>query len=111
MYNSEPQVKKIIQKFKETLVKHGIKSDKIILFGSHAQGTASLYSDIDLVVVSDDFAAMNFKQRCEVLGRAIADIMEPIEPLAYTKEEFNNLPPTNVISSLINNSSQHIIYL
>lgn len=110
MYSSGPQVEKVIQKFKESLVKHGVRVEKIILFGSHAMGTAGKYSDIDLVVISRDFAAMSFKQRCEVLGQAIADIMEPIEPLAYTPEEFNDLPATNVISSVVSNGSSIVFF-
>lgn len=110
MYSTEKQVDGVIQKFKEALARQGINTDKIILFGSHAQGTAGKYSDIDLVIISKDFAVMGFKQRCEVLGLAIAEIMEPIEPLAYTPEEFENLPLNSVVSNVIN-GDQNIIYL
>lgn len=110
MCTNRQQVKEIIQKFKELLTKQGINIDKIILFGSHAQGTAGKYSDIDLVVISKDFTAMGFKQRCEVLGYAIAEIMEPIEPLAYTPEEFEKLSRNSVINQAINNGP-NVIYL
>lgn len=110
MYSAGQQVAEVIQKFKEALAKQGINADKIILFGSHARGTASKYSDIDLVVISKDFAFMGFKQRCEVLGRAIAEIMEPIEPLAYTPEEFENLSVSSVLNNVINNN-QNVVYL
>lgn len=110
MYSTGQQVTEIIQKFKETLAKQGINTDKIILFGSHARGTAGKYSDIDLVIISKDFEVMGFKQRCEVLGRAIAEIMEPIEPLAYTPEEFGNLPLNSVVNHAINDS-QSVVYL
>lgn len=110
MYSTGQQIKEVIQKFKETLAKQGINTDKIILFGSHARGTADKYSDIDVVVISKDFAVMGFKQRCEVLGRAIAEIMEPIEPLAYTPEEFENLSRESVINSAISNNPK-VIYL
>ncbi|GAF27379.1 hypothetical protein [Neomoorella thermoacetica] len=30
-------------------------------------------------------------RRCEVLGKAVARIMEPVEPLAYTPEEVEGL--------------------
>jgi predicted nucleotidyltransferase len=82
------QIAGIIQRFKESLEHQGITPQRIILFGSRARETAGEYSDIDLVVISGDFREMDFMQRCAVLGRAIAAIMEPIEPLAYTPEEF-----------------------
>jgi hypothetical protein len=110
MYSTGQQVAEVIKKFKETLTKQGINIDKIILFGSHAKGTAGKYSDIDLVVISKDFAALGFKQRCEVLGRAIAEIMEPIEPLAYTPEEFESIPLNSVLNNVINDN-QNVVYL
>ncbi len=88
MHNKRPDIKKIIANFEKALEKQGIKANKIFLFGSQAKGTAGEYSDIDLIIVSSDFENLNFMQRCEVLGRAIAEVMEPIEPLAYTPREF-----------------------
>lgn len=89
MHSRRPEIKRIIAEFKKALVKQGIKTERIILFGSQARGTAGEYSDIDLVVISNDFQNLDFMQRCELLGRAIAEIMEPIEPLAYTPGEFD----------------------
>lgn len=89
MYSPRPEIEKIIIAFKKALAKQGIKTEKIFLFGSQAKGTAGPYSDIDLVVISNSFKGLDFMRRCELLGRAIAEIMEPIEPLAYTSEEFD----------------------
>jgi predicted nucleotidyltransferase len=98
----------VVSRYKDALRNRGITADRLILFGSHAKGTATQYSDIDLIVVSNDFANMNFEQRCSVLGWAIADIMEPIEPLAYTPEEFLQLSPFNVIGSIVRDQGQYI---
>lgn len=88
MHSARSQITGIVQRFKESLEHQGVTPTRIILFGSWAGDTAGEYSDIDLVVVSEDFRNLDFMQRCAVLGRAIASIMEPIEPLAYTPEEF-----------------------
>jgi len=80
----------IIEKYKDALSKSGIRSDRIILFGSHAFGKAEEYSDIDLVVISNDFKGMDLIERLEILGRTAARIMEPIEALGYTEEEFSS---------------------
>lgn len=70
MLAKDQRLNKVIINFKKALTKQGIKADRIILFGSQAQGTASENSDIDVVVISSNFKGLNFMQRCEILGRA-----------------------------------------
>jgi len=65
----------------------GVNVDKAFLFGSHARGEANENSDIDLIIISRDFSKMPSWHRWEVLGKAAARIMEPVEPLAYAPEE------------------------
>lgn len=79
----------IIEKYKDALSKLGIRADRVILFGSHALGEVREYSDIDLVVISNDFKGMDLIERLEILGRTAARIMEPVEALGYTEEEFS----------------------
>jgi len=52
---SEREVIKKINKFVELLKQQGVNISKIILFGSYAKGKASPDSDIDVVVVSNQF--------------------------------------------------------
>ena len=80
----------------------------MILFGSYAKGTASKYSDIDLVIVSQDFAGLSLIERCTIMSQAIAEIMEPIEPRAYTPEEFARLSPHSVIGSVMSDPLEHL---
>lgn len=87
MPQKRPDIEAVIQKFAEALKQQGLKVDKIILFGSQARGDAREDSDIDLLVVSPDFAKMPFHRRFEILGTAIARVREPIEPLACVPEE------------------------
>jgi predicted nucleotidyltransferase len=105
----QERIRKIIDDFKKALESQGIKADKLILFGSYAKGVADKYSDIDLVVISTDFAKMDFQQRCEILGKAIVHVMEPIEPLAYTPEEFEKLSAFNVAGIITKNESEYAI--
>lgn len=81
-----------IKKFEQALQKQGIRVNRIILYGSQATGRAEEHSDIDIVVISDDFEGMNILERLETFGVAMAKarIMEPIEPLGYTEEEFSS---------------------
>jgi hypothetical protein len=47
-------------------------------------------SDIDVIIISEDFKGMNLFRRLEILGVALAKakILEPIEAIGYTEEEF-----------------------
>jgi len=78
----------IIRHFKKALEKRGIKESKIILYGSWSKGENSEESDIDLIVLSDDFSGKSFWGRTEILASAILEVFEPIEAIAMTFEEW-----------------------
>ena len=78
----------IVARFEQALTKEGIRVAKIVLFGSHAAGTAHEDSDIDLVVVSDDFEGKGLRQRMEILSEAIYELFEPIEAVGMTTNEW-----------------------
>jgi len=86
------KITETIERFKQSLEEMGIKVKKIIIFGSYATKRARKHSDIDVVVISDDFKEMNLLKRLETIGLALAKakIMEPIEALGYTEEEYNS---------------------
>ena len=77
----------VIRDFVQALREQGLRVDKVILFGSRARGAQTPDSDIDLLVISPDFAAMPFMKRAQVLGTAIAKVRRPVDPLACTPEE------------------------
>jgi predicted nucleotidyltransferase len=82
------QVLSIVSRFKKALEERGVRPERVILFGSHADGTAHEGSDIDLVVISEDFADRGYWDRIEVLAEAVAELWEPIEAIAMTPEEW-----------------------
>jgi predicted nucleotidyltransferase len=65
----------------------GIRCERILLFGSQANGTAEEGSDIDLFVVSSDWARYSDRERFEMLGIAAARILEPIQARGITPDE------------------------
>ena len=101
MAKTKRAIKEIIKKYKVKLKELGVQADRIILFGSFAKGTAQEHSDIDLILISDDFKKNNLRERIEVLGIASARIMEPIEARGYTHKEIQNVSPLNFISEVI----------
>ena len=87
MVKTEREIKEIIYKFELALEGLGIKPERILLYGSYAKGTPREDSDIDIIVISEDFKDMNLRERLELLGIAAGRVFEPIEALGYTPEE------------------------
>ena len=84
----EDRVIKTVRKFRRALESADIQVEKLILFGSHAAGTAREDSDIDVVVISPSFADKGYWERIEILSDAIYEVFAPIEASAFTPEEW-----------------------
>ncbi|MEW6685786.1 MAG: nucleotidyltransferase domain-containing protein [Candidatus Edwardsbacteria bacterium] len=86
----DKKIAETLKEFKSVLEAKGIKVYRLILFGSYATGKTRRQSDIDIAIISESFKGMNLLQRLETIGLILAKarIMEPIEALGYTKEEF-----------------------
>ena len=80
----------IIQKFKQALESLNIQVEQLILFGSHATGTAREDSDIDLVVISPSFSGKTYWERIDILTEAIYTVFAPIEASAFTPDEWQS---------------------
>ena len=67
-----------------------IHVDQLILFGSHAAGTAREDSDIDSVVISSSFVNKSYWDRINILTDAIYEVFAPIEASAFTPDEWKS---------------------
>ena len=63
---------------------------KMYLFGSFARGTPHRWSDIDLIIVSNEFKKLKFRKRATKMYD-YWNIDYPVDFLCYTPEEFNKL--------------------
>ena len=79
-----------IRDFRAALEAQGVRPARIILYGSYARGDWKEWSDIDLVVISQDFAGKSFWQRTDLLVDAICKVRQPIEAVAMTPEEWDS---------------------
>lgn len=78
-----------LRNFLENLSKD-LKIDKIIFFGSRANGTATTESDIDLIIVSKDFGKLNFIERTAKMYD-YWQLDMPVDFLCFTPIEFEKL--------------------
>lgn len=79
----------------------------IVLFGSHARGKATDYSDIDVAVFSDDFGKDPFSEMKGLL-KLRRKINPDIEPLPFSKQVFFDHDKAEFVSEIISNGK--IIY-
>ena len=79
----------------------------VILFGSHAQGRAGDYSDIDLAVFSEDFGKDPFTEMKGLL-KLRRKINPDIEPLPFSKQVFFEHDKAEFVSEIL--SKGKLIY-
>lgn len=79
---------KTLKLFEKALESANIQVEQLILFGSHATGTAREDSDIDIVVISSSFADKGYWERIDILSEAIHTVFAPIEASAFTPDEW-----------------------
>jgi uncharacterized protein len=72
-----------------TKASKSIKVEEVIVFGSYLEGNATQDSDIDVVVVSDDFESLDDDQRLDLLYESADDIEPIVHAWAFTKEELS----------------------
>ena len=96
-------LKRTIKKFLAKLEEKKIKVHRVYLYGSHAEGNPSSFSDIDLAVISASFNKKDLVKRQELLGEIIYSLGEPIEAIGYSLDEFQNAPAFSFLSGIINN--------
>jgi hypothetical protein len=77
-----------IGSFRKNLDALGIHSSTIVLYGSYARGDWNEWSDIDLIVVSEDFQNLGYWERIDKLVDAIYPTRAPIEAVAMTPDEW-----------------------
>ena len=78
----QPQLKFFLQ-----TVSRFVKVDQMIIFGSYMEGTAKRDSDIDVIVVSENFKNIDNFDRSRLLDKAAGDIDPEIQAWGFTRDE------------------------
>ncbi|MBI1869398.1 nucleotidyltransferase domain-containing protein [Candidatus Gottesmanbacteria bacterium] len=71
----------------------------VLLYGSRVRGTNTVDSDYDLIVISDDFKAMDQWDRISKLYDFWPEKRKAVDPLGYTWDEFQTMKKgINIVS-------------
>lgn len=91
---AQNSTKKVVQFLCNCLKEKGLKLNKVILFGSQARGLSTAESDIDIVIVSEEFRNKNIFKRAELTKDAeiktIKKFMIPLDIITITPEEYED---------------------
>lgn len=88
-----------VNKFIEQVAKH-VTIDKVILYGSWANGNPTELSDIDLAIFSPDFGKNKLKE-LQLLSKLAWEVDESIEAIPYSTDHLDNLDPTKFVYNII----------
>lgn len=85
-----------------SLLKNDIDIEMIIIFGSYLSNTYKKYeSDIDILIVSDDFNNMTKLDAYKLLSKPLWDIKINIDPISVTREEIENHENASFLSEIL----------
>ena len=101
MVKNSREVRRLVKKLVFCLREKGIKANRLILYGSYAEGNARPESDVDIAVISESFNRKGLLKRQELLGEAIFSLQEPVEAIGYSYEEFRKRHPLSFLSDIV----------
>jgi predicted nucleotidyltransferase len=74
---------------------------QVVLFGSHARGEADTWSDVDLAVISPDFARMSHRNMMDLLVETVLETDSSVEIRPYTPRDLREARPTNFLDHIL----------
>lgn len=99
LIKSREDVEKRIKSFIEELKKE-IIVDKVILYGSWADGHPDEFSDIDLAVFSPDFGESRLNE-LQMLSKVAWEVDKAIEAVPYPSSRLKNVEASSFVSKII----------
>ena len=86
------KVTEAVRFFEKCLREKGLKVSKIILFGSQVKGKTTEDSDVDILIISEDFHGKDIFERARLTKDAeiltLKKFMIPLDIVTLTSEEF-----------------------
>jgi predicted nucleotidyltransferase len=94
------QIKAIVKRYYDILLKKGFPVEKVIIFGSYIRNEQTEESEIDVAVILREFNQDRFNTRLELMKHT-RDFEEVIEPHPFLLAELEESTP--FLSDIINN--------
>ncbi|MCP4287207.1 MAG: nucleotidyltransferase domain-containing protein [Gammaproteobacteria bacterium] len=104
----EPAVIRIIQNYLIVARQAGFRASRAILFGSHARGEAHPNSDIDILVIADEFDKPHDHSRIDLLWELRAKTDSRIEPLPVGEIQWQT-DDANAIIEIARREGQEVV--
>lgn len=83
--------------------------ERVIFFGSRAQGNAKRDSDIDIIIISPHFEDIPFLKRMPLVLRKVP-FPKHVDYICYTKEEYDRIKnESSVIMDALENSLEIVL--
>lgn len=99
------EIEAIITDFVKRLENRGVRVERVYLFGSYLKGMADEWSDIDLLVVSEDFAGFDYWDLITLLGETEREMSgatgKMIEAHAKTPEQVATCHPASFLAAVL----------
>lgn len=93
MVRTSAEIRQIVRKYVKAL-EPVLRVERVVLYGSYANGKPHEWSDLDLAIISRDFASKDRWDRQRMLAYAKIDdpllVDAMIEPLGYSVAEYNH---------------------
>lgn len=105
MVEERPEIAALIRRYVGCLEAQGIRVERVWLYGSRATDTAGPDSDVDIVVISPDFADKTHWDRAAITGLARWELFDAtgwsVEALAKTPEEVASSHSASFLSGIL----------
>ncbi|MCX6090839.1 MAG: nucleotidyltransferase domain-containing protein [Candidatus Atribacteria bacterium] len=90
------KIQLIITSLQQAFQSRNIQIDRFVVFGSQAEGRSHADSDLDIIIISDEFEGKTIFERAQITGPVHWDIVHffkiPLDLIAMTNDEFDTGP-------------------
>jgi uncharacterized protein len=92
MVDVAPEIRSLVTSYLQGLEQDNIHVQMAFLFGSRISGHFDRWSDLDIALVSDDFAGNRFMDK-ERIRKTTLSISPVLSPIPFTVTDFTDTDP------------------
>jgi predicted nucleotidyltransferase len=94
------EIRKIVKAMVALLTENNVPVEKMILYGSYANGMPRAYSDIDVAVISPAFRGKKLIETQAELAKILAKYLAMVEPVGYSPDAFRTAEPETMLGEI-----------